>query len=154
MPSSGWPFDVSLGFSNNEVTKSLFCADTGQLRSEGNERGEGKKEKGEPYLPPRTFNGTLVDPLLHSARHFLSPPGSQFEIHNNHVKNLPIKLPISINHRPPDTTTHHNLERRADTPHPLSLEGFFAKNFFHREKREGKIATIRSRCTDKRRGGE
>lgn len=128
---------------DNEVMKSLFLHnDTTSIQREQ----KGKKKKGEPYLPPCTCLTvpSWTHTLLHSARHFPSPPGSQFEIHNNHVKNLPIKLPISINHRPPDTTTIYRATLY-DTPHSHRVRYFFAKNFFPTGEKRGRKRSSRQR---------
>lgn len=132
------PFRVSFGdfqSFDNEVMKSLFLHnDTTSIQ--GEQKGE-KKKKGEPYLPPCTCLTvpSWTHTLLHSARHFPSPPGSQFEIHNNHVKNLPIKLPISINHGRPIPPP--SIVQRCTIPHTLTAcDTFSRKIFSQREKRE------------------
>lgn len=129
---------------DNEVMKLTFFAQRYDFNPRGT-KGE-KKKKGEPYLPPCTCLTvpSWTHTLLHSARHFPSPPGSQFEIHNNHVKNLPIKLPISINHRPPDTTTIYRATLY-DTPHSHRVRYFFAKNFFPTGEKRGRERSSRQR---------
>lgn len=128
---------------DNEVMKSLFLHnDTTSIQGEQKE----KKKRRENLIsyPVRLTVPSWTHTLLHSARHFPSPPGSQFEIHNNHVKNLPIKLPISINHRPPDTTTIYRATLY-DTPHSHRVRYFFAKNFFPTGEKRGRKRSSRQR---------
>lgn len=128
---------------DNEVMKSLFLHnDTTSIQGEQ----KGKKKRRENLISRlvRLTVPSWTHTLLHSARHFPSPPGSQFEIHNNHVKNLPIKLPISINHRPPDTTTIYRATLY-DTPHSHRVRYFFAKNFFPTGEKRGRERSSRQR---------
>lgn len=128
---------------DNEVMKSLFLHnDTTSIQ--GEQKGKKKRRENLISHPVRLTVPSWTHTLLHSARHFPSPPGSQFEIHNNHVKNLPIKLPISINHRPPDTTTIYRATLY-DTPHSHRVRYFFAKNFFPTGEKRGRERSSRQR---------
>lgn len=121
---------------DNEVMKLTFFAQRYDFNPRGT-KGE-KKKKGEPYLPPRTFNGTLVDP--HAATLGPSFPVSAGQpVRNPQQPRQKPANQTSNFHQSPAARYHHHLSRnvvRYPTLSPRAI--LFREKFFPNGRKERK----------------